>query len=107
MLTFLFFVGSFQPRKNLPFLLSLMPDLYKKGLQLLVVGGKGWKNTSISEIINSPGFPSEAVVFAKFVTNEQLADLYKIAECFVSTSLNEGFGLPQLEALKCGCPVVT
>ena len=104
---FILFVGSLEPRKNLPFLLSLMTKKKKKGLQLLVVGGKGWKNTSISEIINSPGFPSEAVVFAKFVTNEQLADLYKIAECFVSTSLNEGFGLPQLEALKCGCPVVT
>ena len=84
-----------------------MPDLYNQGLQLLVVGGKGWKNTSIFETINNPEFPTESVVFAKFVTNEQLAELYHVAECFVSTSLNEGFGLPQLEALRCGCPVVT
>ena len=104
---FILFVGSLEPRKNLPYLISLMPDLYNQGLQLLVVGGKGWKNTSIFETINNPEFPTESVVFAKFVTNEQLAELYHVAECFVSTSLNEGFGLPQLEALRCGCPVVT
>lgn len=104
---FILFVGSLEPRKNLPYLLSLMPDLYSKGVQLLVVGGKAWKTSNISDIINAPGYPSEAVVFAKFVSNEKLAEIYNVADCFVSTSLNEGFGLPQLEALECGCPVVT
>lgn len=104
---FILFVGSLEPRKNLPFLLSLMPALYEKGIQLLVVGGKAWKTSNISDIVNAPGFPSDAVVFAKFVTNERLAEIYNVADCFVSTSLNEGFGLPQLEALECGCPVVT
>ena len=104
---FLLFVGSLEPRKNLPFLLSLMPELYRRGMQLLVVGGKGWKNSSISATLNAPGFPLESVVFAKYVTNEQLAELYNVADCYVSTSINEGFGLPQLEALMCGCPVVT
>lgn len=104
---FILFVGSLEPRKNLPYLLSLMPDLYSKGIQLLVVGGKAWKTSNISDIIHAPGYPSEAVVFAKFVSNEKLAEIYNVADCFVSTSLNEGFGLPQLEALECGCPVVT
>ena len=104
---FLLFVGSLEPRKNLPYLLSLIPELYSKGIQLLVVGGKAWKTSNISDIINAPDYPSEAVVFAKFVSNEKLAEIYNVADCFVSTSLNEGFGLPQLEALKCGCPVVT
>lgn len=105
---FLLFVGSLEPRKNLSFLLNLMPELYDKtGTQLVVVGGKGWKNSSIKKIISRNGYPKEAVIFCGFITNKQLAELYNIADCFISSSINEGFGMPQLEALKCGCPVIT
>jgi len=55
---FLLFVGSLEPRKNLPFLLQIMPEMYTKhGIQLVVVGGKGWKNSSIRETIDNPSFP--------------------------------------------------
>jgi glycosyltransferase involved in cell wall biosynthesis len=47
------------------------------------------------------------VHFCGYVSNEELVKLYHFARCFVSASLNEGFGMPQLEALKCGCPVIT
>lgn len=105
---FLLFVGSLEPRKNLSFLVSLMPILFKKtGMQLLVVGAKGWKNTGIKEIISDLEFPKESVVFSGFVSNIELALIYNIADVFVSPSLNEGFGMPQLEAMLCGCPVVT
>lgn len=105
---FILFVGSLEPRKNLQFLLSLMPDLYQKHqLQLVVVGGKSWKNSAIRDIVESPSFPQASTIFCGFVTNEELARLYSCADCFVSAALMEGLGMPQLEALLCGCPVVT
>jgi len=105
---FVLFVGSLEPRKNLTFLVSLMPELYRrKRLQLVVVGGSGWKNSSIRSIVEDKNFPRECTVFCGFVPNEDLVKLYHLARCFVSASLNEGFGMPQLEALLCGCPIVT
>ena len=105
---FILFVGSLEPRKNLSFLLSLMPQLYHEyKLQLVIVGGRGWKNSSISNLVNEESFPKESTIFCGYVSNEELAQLYHIADCFVSASLNEGFGMPQLEALLCGCPIVT
>ena len=73
----------------------------------MVVGAKGWKETGISQIINDPLFLKESLVFCGYVSNQDLAVLYNMATCFVSASLNEGFGMPQLEAFLCGCPVVT
>lgn len=105
---FILFVGSLEPRKNLKFLLNIIPDLYRLyGIQLVVVGAKGWKNSDIRTIIESPSFPKDSVVFCSFVTNEELASLYCCADCFISAALMEGFGMPQLEALKCGCPIIT
>jgi len=105
---FMLFVGSLEPRKNLSFLLSLMPTLYyKHHLQLVVVGGRGWKNSPLSQVVNAHDFPRESTIFCGFVSNDELARLYNSADCFVSASLNEGFGMPQLEALLCGCPIVT
>ena len=104
----LLFVGSLEPRKNLSFLLRLMPDLYREhGIQLVVVGGKGWKNSDLRPIVEAPDYPQEAVVFCGYVTNNELVTLYNTADCFVSAALMEGFGMPQLEAMLCGCPIVT
>ena len=105
---FLLFVGSLEPRKNLEFLLRLISSLYKvHQIQLVVVGGKGWKNSSIRTIVETADFPQESTIFCGFITNSELADLYRTADCFVSAAFMEGFGMPQLEALKCGCPVIT
>lgn len=105
---FILFVGSLEPRKNLSFFLGLMPRLFLiYGIQLVVVGGRGWKNSSIKEIISQSNFPRNSTVFCGYVSNRDLVELYNIADCFVSASLCEGFGMPQLEAMLCGCPVVT
>ena len=105
---FILFVGSLEPRKNLTFLLQIIPELYREhSIQLVVVGGKGWKNSELKEIVESPDFPKESTIFCGFVSNDDLAKLYNTADCFVSAALMEGFGMPQLEALLCGCPVVT
>jgi glycosyltransferase involved in cell wall biosynthesis len=105
---FILFVGSLEPRKNLKFLLSIIPELYQRhGIQLVVVGGKSWKSTDIRDIVEAPEFPKASTIFCGFVTNEELAMLYCCADCFVSAALMEGLGMPQIEALLCGCPVVT
>lgn len=106
---FLLFVGTLAPRKNLKFLLKFIPTFFNKNgeYQLVVVGGKGWGRTEISDIIKKKDYPIDKIIFTGYVSNENLVILYNLASCFISTSLNEGFGLPQLEALACGCPVVT
>ena len=105
---FILFVGSLEPRKNLKFLLKIIPELYQQhDIQLVVVGGKSWKSTDIKDIIEGPSFPKESTIFCGYVTNEELAMLYSCADCFVSAALMEGLGMPQIEALLCGCPVVT
>lgn len=105
---FILFVGTLEPRKNLSFLLEIMPAIYKNtGYKLLVVGASGWKNSNITKIINSPEYNKDAVIFAQYVEVDKLVKLYNLAQLYISTALNEGFGMPQLEAMSCGCPVVS
>lgn len=106
---FLLFVGTLEPRKNLSFMLEVMEEIHRDmpNLKLLIVGGKGWKNSDIYKIVNSDNYPKDSVVFTDYIDNETLVQLYNIADCYVSTAINEGFGLPQLEAMRCGCKVVT
>ena len=104
---FILFVGTIEPRKNLTFMLNLMPQLAAAGFSLLVVGARGWGKTPIADIVQQVEFPADKVVFAGFVPTEDLVRLYNVAMVYVSTSMNEGFGLPQLEAMNCGCPVVS
>ena len=105
---YLLFVGSLEPRKNLQFLLKVFEKFHKNhDMQLVVVGARKWGATHIAAIINEDGFPKDAVVFTPFIADADLCKLYTLAECYVSTALNEGFGMPQAEAMRCGCPVVT
>lgn len=105
---FILFVGTLEPRKNLGFLLKLMPEIYKRtGYKLLIVGASGWKNSNIAELVNQPTYDRNSIFFAKYVEFEKLLKIYNSATLYVSTALNEGFGMPQLEAMVCGCPVVS
>lgn len=105
---FILFVGSLEPRKNLSFLIKMMPELYRsKHTQLLIVGANKWKSSNIFNLVNNENFPKESVIFSGYVTDVELAELYNIADLFVSPSLTEGLGLPQIESLLCGCPIIT
>ena len=97
---FVFNVGTLQPRKNLPRLIKAFKLLQRQHphLQLVISGQFGW-----GEKVK----PVENVVLTGFVPDQDLAVLYSAASCFVYPSLYEGFGLPVLEALSCGCPVIT
>jgi glycosyltransferase involved in cell wall biosynthesis len=104
---FLLFVGTLEPRKNLPRLIEgfaragLPPEL-----QLLVVGRPGWLYEEAYATVGRLGLGSR-VRFLNFVDDAHLPALYNLARAFVYPSLYEGFGLPALEALACGAPVVT
>lgn len=102
----LLFVGTLEPRKNLAFLLSLMPKLATFGVRLIVAGCNGWGKSNIAEVVAAPGFPVDAVCFCKYLPDEELQALYRSVAFFISTALMEGFGLPHLEAMAVGCPVI-
>jgi len=100
-------VCTLEPRKNLKSLLAayrIMPS--RLNYQLVLVGMAGWINSDFfSDIENSD--VSENVLITGYVSNTELAPLYTGAELFVFPTLYEGFGLPVLEAMQCGCPVIT
>jgi len=104
---YILFVGSIEPRKNLVSLLKsylLLQEYIRREFKLLLVGFKGWGNKEISELL---GKMRGEVHYLGYVNNQELSELYRKASCFVYPSLYEGFGLPPLEAMACGCPVVT
>lgn len=105
---YILFVGTIQPRKNIKNLIKAFSEIYKKNkdLTLVIVGKKGWL---YEEIIASPTELNivDQVKFLDFVSDKELSGLYENALCFVLPSLYEGFGLPVLEAMKHGCPVIT
>jgi glycosyltransferase involved in cell wall biosynthesis len=105
---YMLFVGTVEPRKNLSFLLKLFRELEPGKYQLVIAGDPGWGDMRkhIDEILSAEGYPVESVHFIGYVTDDELIALYRDAAFFISTSLNEGLGLPQLEAMACGCPVI-
>ena len=103
---YMIFVGAIQPRKNIETLLEAFAILRRKkaqkNLNLVIAGSEGWLAKNIVEKIRSaPG----AIMTGKFKTAD-LPALIAGAEVFVLPSLYEGFGLPVLEAMACGTPVV-
>ena len=104
---FLLFLGTLQPRKNLPGLLRAYGRVRDRiELPLVVVGGPGWYFTPIFEEVERLGL-RDRVSFAGYAAGDDLALWYSAATAFVFPSLYEGFGLPVIEAMACGTPVVT
>ncbi|HEV2495129.1 MAG TPA: glycosyltransferase family 1 protein [Terriglobia bacterium] len=102
-------VGTIQPRKNLLTLLRAMKILFEREHlqhQLVVVGAKGWKESAIWTAVKKLGLTDEAVRFLGFVPDEDMPSLYSGAAAFVFPSVYEGFGLPLVEAMACGVPMV-
>jgi glycosyltransferase involved in cell wall biosynthesis len=83
---------------------QLVREKCSRRCQLVLVGSRRWAS---QELRSAPAFDEDAAVsFLGYVPREDLALLYGAAELFVSVSLFEGFGLPALEAMACGTPVV-
>jgi alpha-1,3-rhamnosyl/mannosyltransferase len=101
-------VGTLEPRKNLRTLLeafALLPSRLTNRFQLVLAGKPGWGTTSLEKYLQSYGQRS-SLILTGYVSEEDLRALYPSAEMFVFPSFYEGFGLPVLEALASGCPVI-
>jgi glycosyltransferase involved in cell wall biosynthesis len=103
--TYILAVGTLQPRKNYERLIEAFSRLSDKTVSLVIVGKKGWLFDGILEAPRKFGV-EHRVKFMDFVADDALPDLYRNALLYVSPSLYEGFGLPVLEAMSYGCPVV-
>ena len=105
---FILFVGTLEPRKNVPTLIKAYYQLRQEtavDVPLILVGGKGWIYDDIFATIDALNL-REHVRHLSGIFDEQLAHLYHAAGVLVTPSHYEGFGLPALEAMNCGCPAV-
>ena len=101
-------VGNLEPRKNLARLIEAFAAVaLESGVtaKLVLVGKSKGQEASLARLVEQHGL-RERVVFTGFVEEDQLVLLYNRAALFIYPSLYEGFGLPPLEAMACGCPVV-
>lgn len=105
---YILYVGTIEPRKNLVRLVRAIAHLRAEGRRerLVLVGALGWDYAPLFGEIERLGL-RDAVVYLGFVEQDELVALYNGAAVFVFPSLYEGFGLPPLEAMACGTPVVT
>ncbi len=107
---FILTVGTLEPRKNHKRLIEAYNHLinYRNlaDFKLVMVGKKGWYYDEIFAKVKQLKLEKK-VIFTDYLPDDDLPYLYNAATCFVYPSLYEGFGLPVIEAMACGCPVIT
>jgi glycosyltransferase involved in cell wall biosynthesis len=112
---FIFTIGVMEPKKNTEGIIHAYAELknrpvsYNLQSHKLVIGGSrryGWKNSKIFQLIQSLNLWDD-IVFTDFIEHEDLPAVYNLASVFVFPSFYEGFGLPVIEAMACGTPVIT
>jgi glycosyltransferase involved in cell wall biosynthesis len=105
---FILYAGTIEPRKNLSLLVQAFEEISRVndgGLQLVLAGKKGWLIDELYTYLKrSPS--RQNVLFTGYLKDEELCALYSTCKLFVYPSLYEGFGLPPLEAMACGAPVI-
>lgn len=104
-------LNTLEPRKNIGHLIrsfaKLVQEQNLKDLNLVLVGAHGWLYDRIFETISAFDSLRDRIIVTGYVADEHLAALYSHALAFVFPALYEGFGLPPLEAMQCGTPVIT
>jgi glycosyltransferase involved in cell wall biosynthesis len=103
---FILYVGTIEPRKNLATLFEAVKLLPLAEVKVVIVGPTGWLSHETFVRLPRLGL-EERVILTGFVPEDDLAALYSLAEVFAYPSIYEGFGLPVLEAMACGTPVVS
>lgn len=102
-------VGTIEPRKNLVRLIhafALAKRIAHIPHSLVLIGARGWRYTQVDQALEQEGI-AESVIFAGYIPQDELPLWYQAAQLFVYPSMYEGFGLPPLDAMACGLPVVT
>jgi glycosyltransferase involved in cell wall biosynthesis len=104
---FLLYVGTIEPRKNLATLVRAFEKITTRrgSLRLVIAGKRGWLFEDLMNQVRRSGV-ADRIVFTGYVSDEDLRALYSSCRVFVYPSIYEGFGLPPLEAMACGAPVV-
>lgn len=104
-------VCTLEPRKNLKFLLRCFSDILHQNpnldINLVLVGISGWKNHGIFQKIQENSLLRKHTILTGYVADCDLSAIYSGALGFIYPSFYEGFGLPPLEAMQCGTPVIT
>jgi glycosyltransferase involved in cell wall biosynthesis len=104
-------LATIEPRKNLQFAVRCFKKILSEPgmshFKYIFVGNKGWKTDHFYQNILSDPVLNKHVIFTGFVPDEHLSAIYSGALAFIYPSLYEGFGLPPLEAMQCGTPVIT
>lgn len=103
---YVLFVGTLEPRKNIVRIIKSLKLLRDQDIHLVVAGNRGWQWEEIFSEVEKLGL-KDRITFLGYLPREDLIALYSLAQAFVFPSLYEGFGLPVLEAMQSGCPVVT
>lgn len=105
---YLLHLGTINPRKNLEFLVKVFAEVVKKypDFKLVITGKKGWYYEGLFQLVSTLGLERQ-VVFTGYIDDADKPALYNAATIFLSPSLYEGFGLPALEAMQCGVPVIS
>jgi len=106
---YILFVGTLEPRKNITNLIrayNILPASLKRNYHLVICGKKGWYYDEIFETIKELKL-EDKVIFTGYVPDDTIPLLMNGAEVFVYPSFYEGFGLPPLEAMSCGTPVIS
>lgn len=106
---YLLFVGMLEPRKNITGIFhafEMLDEQHKKEIKLVIVGEKGWMYQHIFNYVTEHKLENN-VIFTGYVPDDELPVLYKNAICFLYPSFYEGFGIPIIEAMASGCPVIT
>lgn len=105
---FLLFVGTLEPRKNLLTVLKAFEQILRHTSlrpQLVIAGGEGWLMNETFSFLNESGI-NEHLLLTGYLDDQDLRALYSSCQAFIYPSLYEGFGLPPLEAMACGAPVI-
>lgn len=106
---FVLYVGTIEPRKNLLTLVRAFEAILRNNAcetEIVLVGKEGWLTDDLHGLVKTAGI-SERVRFTGYLADDDLRALYSSCRVFVYPSLYEGFGLPLLEAMACGAPVIT
>lgn len=103
---FIMYVGSLSPRKNIVRLLEAFSSIHKKiPHHLVLTGSKSWKDSPVYDTMHRLNL-GDRIKQLGYVEHKDMPALYNLADAYIYPSLYEGFGLPILEAMQCGCPVV-